>query len=169
MFFRVLTSLAVLAACLPILSRADAAWLLPDTTPLADMLARIASARVVAIHHRGFSFASSASISAAVMGGFSIGMKSSSLGVLPRPQCGAKVAATTRAVCRHSPPKGFTNRWNANHVRYSAMSMLCPSWRSVIPRCPAKRSGNASSGRVTSFFRCPQSPCHQARCVSERS
>jgi hypothetical protein len=46
------------------------------------MLARIASARVVAIRHR-FSFESSAAICAPVIGGRSIGMKSSSFGGLP--------------------------------------------------------------------------------------
>jgi hypothetical protein len=50
------------------------------------MLAFIASARVVAMRHDRFSFASSASISAIVCGGDSIGMKSSGFGTLPRVQ-----------------------------------------------------------------------------------
>ena len=43
------TSFAVCFACFPILSIALAAWLAPDTTPAADMLACIESASVVAI------------------------------------------------------------------------------------------------------------------------
>ena len=76
----------------------------------ADMLARIASASVVAIVQRGLSFPSSAATCAAVIGGLSIGIKSSSRGVRPLPQCGARTAAVSLAVCRHSPPSGFTYR-----------------------------------------------------------
>lgn len=126
-------SRATCAAVFPNDAREAAAWLAPETTPLADMLARIASARVVAIRHRD-SLLSSAAICSADIGGFSIGMKSSSRGGLLRPQYGASTAATIRAACLHSPPIGFTYRCNASHRRYSATSIRSPSSRSVMPR-----------------------------------